>query len=112
MPPLGVVLGKVDFANLFISLTGRHFDSVAQAKAAGAATLNYGIFINNIVNFVIVAFAVFLLIRWINHMTTKFSATKEQAPPSPETKECPYCISSIPLKASRCPHCTSELSRA
>jgi len=112
MPPLGVALGKVDFANLFISLTGRHFDSVAQAKAAGAATLNYGIFINNIVNFVIVAFAVFLLIRWINHMTTKFAATKEQAPPSPETKDCPYCISSIPLKASRCPHCTSELSRA
>jgi len=112
MPPLGVVLGKVDFSNLFISLTGQHFDSLAQAKAAGAATLNYGIFINNIVNFLIVAFAVFLLIRWINHLTARLAPTKDQAPPSPTTKDCPYCISSIPLKATRCPHCTATLSSA
>ncbi|HKR19844.1 MAG TPA: large-conductance mechanosensitive channel protein MscL, partial [Stellaceae bacterium] len=84
MPPIGLLLGKVDFASLFVSLSGTHYDSIAAAKAAGAATLNYGAFINTVVNFVIVAFAVFLLVKQINKLTAKFSPG--QAPPSPTTK--------------------------
>ncbi|MBV8536918.1 MAG: large conductance mechanosensitive channel protein MscL [Alphaproteobacteria bacterium] len=104
MPPIGIVLGRVDFSNLFISLSGKHYDSLAEAKAAGAATLNYGVFINNCLDFVIVAFAVFLLIKQVNRLT------KKPAPAAaPTTKECPYCISTIPIKATRCPSCTSEL---
>ena len=107
MPPIGLALGRVDFNNLFINLTGRHFESVAAAKAAGAPTLNYGIFINQILNFVIVAFAVFLLIREMN----KMNASIYGPPPTPgPTKECPQCASTIPLKARRCAHCTSELT--
>ncbi len=108
MPPIGLLLGKVDFSSLFISLGGAHYASIAAAKAAGAATLNYGTFINTVVNFVIVAFAVFLLVKQINKVTAKFSPG--QAPPSPTTKECPYCISTIALKATRCPHCTATLA--
>jgi len=108
MPPLGLLLGRVDFSSLFVSLSGQHFESIAQAKAAGAATLNYGEFVNTIVNFVIVAFAVFLLVRQINRLTAKLAPM--QAPPSPTTKECPYCISTIALKATRCPHCTATLA--
>ncbi len=104
MPPIGVVLGKVDFSNLFVSLTGQHFNSLAEAKAAGAATLNYGIFINNIIDFLIVAFAVFLLVQQVNRFTKK-----PAAPAAATTKECPYCLSTIPLRASRCPQCTSEI---
>ena len=104
MPPIGVLLGKVDFSNLFVSLTGQHFSSLAEAKAAGAATLNYGIFINNIIDFVIVAFAVFLLVQQVNRF-----AKKPAAPAAPTTKDCPYCLSAIPLKATRCPQCTSEI---
>ena len=100
MPPIGVLLGKVDFANLFLNLSGKTYESVASAKAAGAATLNYGLFLNTMMDFVIVAFAVFLLIRQVNRLKAK---------PGPATKECPYCLSKIALKASRCPHCTSEL---
>lgn len=103
MPPLGVILGKVDFSNLYINLTGKAYASLAEAKAAGAATINYGLFINNIIDFVIVAFAVFLLIRQVNKLTAK------PTPPA-ATKECPYCASAIPLKATRCPQCTSELA--
>ncbi len=103
MPPLGLVLGKVDFSSLFISLSGDHYDSIAQAKAAGAATLNYGLFINNIIDFVIVAFAMFIVVRQINRLTAKPA-------PTPTTKPCPFCISTIPLTATRCPNCTSELS--
>jgi large conductance mechanosensitive channel len=103
MPPLGVILGKVDFSNLYINLSGKAYASLAEAKAAGAATINYGLFINNIIDFVIVAFAVFLLIRQVNKLTAK------PAPPA-ATKECPYCASAIPIKATRCPHCTSELA--
>ena len=108
MPPLGLLLGRVNFASLFISLSGQHYGSIEQAKAAGAATLNYGEFINTIVNFVIVAFAVFLLVRQVNKVTAKFGPN--QAPPSPTTKECPYCISTIALKATRCPNCTATLA--
>lgn len=106
MPPLGLLLGKVDFSNLFFSLTGRSFDTLAAAKAAGAPTLNYGLFINHIFNFVIVAFAVFLLVRQVNRL-------KRQAPEAaPTTRECPLCLSTIPLKATRCAHCTAEVKPA
>lgn len=100
MPPVGLLLGKVDFSNLFINLSGKPYDSLAGAKAAGAATINYGLFLNTAIDFVIVAFAIFLLIRQINRLKSE---------PVQTTKECPYCLSKIPLKASRCPNCTSEL---
>ncbi|MGB6431711.1 MAG: large conductance mechanosensitive channel protein MscL [Candidatus Acidiferrales bacterium] len=104
MPPIGKLLGHADFSNLFISLNGQHYDTVAAAKAAGAATLNYGLFINAVVNFVIVAFAIFLLVRAVNRM-------REPAPaPAATTRECPRCLSSVPLKATRCAFCTSDLS--
>lgn len=105
MPPIGMLIGKVDFANLFLSLDGTTYASLDAAKAAGAATFNYGLFINSVINFLIVAFVVFLLVRAINRMARK----PEPAPAEPTTKECPYCISNIPLKATRCPNCTSEL---
>ncbi len=105
MPPIGLLLGKVDFANLYIDLSGQGFPSLEAAKAAGAATLNYGLFINTLINFIIVAFVIFLLVRAIN----KMKRPVEVKPATPTTKECPYCISAIPLKATRCPNCTSEL---
>ena len=105
MPPLGLLLGKMDFSNLFLNLSDKPFATMAEAKAAGAATINYGIFFNNIIDFIIVAFAIFLLVRQINRLRRK----TEVAPASPATRECPYCLSPIPLKAIRCPHCTSEL---
>ena len=104
MPPIGLALGKVDFSNLFINLSGKDYPSVAAAKAAGAATLNFGIFLNHNINFLIIAFAIFLLIKQINRMQAPAAA------PAPTTKECPYCFSNIPLKATRCPHCTSSLN--
>lgn len=103
MPPIGLLMGKVDFSNLFIDLSGTGFATLAEAKKAGAATINYGLFFNTILDFIIVAFAIFLLIRQINRMK------REPAPAAPDTKECPFCLSSVPLKAVRCPHCTSEL---
>jgi large conductance mechanosensitive channel len=103
MPPIGLALGSVDFSNLFINLSGKDYPSVAAAKAAGAATLNYGIFFNNILNFVIIAFAVFLLVKQINRMQAPTPAA------APSTKDCPYCLSAVPLKATRCGHCTSEI---
>jgi large conductance mechanosensitive channel len=108
MPPIGLALGRVDFSNLFISLSGESYPSLAAAKAAGAPTLNYGVFINTVINFVIVGFAIFLGVRVANRLVAK------PAPPPapPTTKECPYCASVIPLKAKRCPQCTSELKAA
>jgi large conductance mechanosensitive channel len=103
MPPIGLLLGKMDFSNLFINLSGKEFASVAQAKAAGAATINYGLFLNNIIDFVIVAFAVFLIVKQINRLQ------REKPAEAPVTKECPFCLSAVPLKATRCPNCTSEL---
>jgi large conductance mechanosensitive channel len=103
MPPLGLLLGKVDFSNLFINLSGTHYETVAAAKAAGAATLNYGLFINSVIDFLIVAFAIFIMVRQINRFVPKPA-------PAPTTKDCPYCATAIPLKASRCPHCTSQLN--
>ena len=105
MPPLGLILGKVDFANLFINLSGKSYASVAEAKAAGAATLNVGVFINTVIDFVLVAFAIFLLVKQVNRL-------KRQPEAAPTTKECLFCFSTIPLKATRCPHCTSELKAA
>jgi len=106
MPPLGMLLGPVDFSNRFVSLTGKHYDSLAQAKAAGAPTINYGLFFNAVITFLIVAFVVFLIVRAVNRMRRG----EETAPPV--VKECQYCLSSIPIKAIRCPHCTSQLATA
>jgi large conductance mechanosensitive channel len=106
MPPIGLVLGKVDFANLFISLNGMHYDTLAAAQAAGAPTINYGTFINTEISFIIVAFVIFLLVRKVNAMRSK------PTPPAPNTKDCPYCKENISLSASRSPHCTSDLGSA
>jgi large conductance mechanosensitive channel len=106
MPPIGKLMGGVDFSSLFVSLSGQHYDSIAAAKAAGAATLNYGLFLNSIVNFLIVAFAIFLLVKQVNRLTKPAPAV---APAAPTTKDCPQCLSAIPLKATRCAHCTSQL---
>jgi large conductance mechanosensitive channel len=106
MPPIGLALGNVDFSNLFINLRGTTYASLAEAQAAGAPTINYGIFLNTILDFVIVAFAIFLVIKQLNRLKREAPATPA-APPS--TKDCPFCLSGIPLKATRCPHCTSEL---
>lgn len=106
MPPIGLLLGKVDFSNLFINLSGTPYSSLAEAKAAGAATINYGVFINTVINFLIISFALFLVIRQVNRWTAK------PAPPAaPTTKECPFCFTQIPIKATRCPNCTSELKK-
>ena len=113
MPPIGMLLGKVDFSNLFINLSGEHYASLADAKAAGAATVNYGMFLNTVIDFVIVAFAIFLMVKWINKMRAATEALEkkpEAAPVAPTTKECPYCLSTIPIKAIRCAHCTASLS--
>jgi large conductance mechanosensitive channel len=108
MPPIGLLLGNIDFSNFFAVLkegkVAGPYASVAAAKAAGAVTLNYGIFINTIISFLIVAFAVFLLVRAVNRMKRQL-----EAPPVPITKECIYCFSKIPIQATRCPSCTSEL---
>ncbi len=109
MPPIGLLLGKVDFSNLYIILkegmVAGPFASLAEAKKAGAVTVSYGVFINTIINFIILAFVVFLFIRSINKLRRKEEAT----PAAPTTKECTFCFSVIPVKATRCPHCTSEL---
>jgi large conductance mechanosensitive channel len=103
MPPLGLLLGKLDFSNLFINLSGRHLNSLADAKALGAATLNYGAFLNTVIDFLIVALAIFLVVKQINRLKAK------PQPAAPNTKECGFCFTPIPIKATRCPNCTSEL---
>ena len=108
MPPIGRLLGKVDFSNLYINLSSTPYPSLAKAKEAGAATINYGVFLNEAINFLIVSFAIFMLIKQINRLKKR----EEQAPSSPTAKECPYCLSGIHLKATRCAHCTSELRPA
>jgi large conductance mechanosensitive channel len=105
MPPIGLLLARAEFANLFINLSGQHYPTVAAAKAAGAPTLNYGAFLQAIVDFVIVAFAVFILIKQINRLFPP-------ATPVVTTRPCPLCLSNIPLKATRCAHCTSEVKPA
>jgi large conductance mechanosensitive channel len=104
MPPIGLVLGKVDFSNLFVDLSGQNHPSIAAAKAAGAATINYGLFLNTIIDFLIVSFAIFLLIRQANKLK------KAPVAAAPATKDCPYCATAIPIPAKRCPNCTSQLS--
>jgi large conductance mechanosensitive channel len=106
MPPIGMLLGKMDFSSLFLNLSGQDYPTLAAAKEAGAATLNYGSFINTIIDFIIVAFAIFLLVKQIN----KLKRAPEAAPAAPTTRDCPYCITAVPIKASRCPHCTSSLA--
>ncbi len=104
MPPIGLLLGKVDFSNLFATLSGGSYKTLQEAQNAGAVTINYGVFLNNVVEFIIIAFTLFLVIRQINRL----SKTKP-APTEPTTKLCPHCCTEIPIKASRCPHCTSNL---
>ena len=106
MPPIGLALGNVDFANLFLNISGKEYPSLAAAKAAGAATINYGVFFNTIFSFLIIAFVIFLLIRQVNAMQ------RPKVAPAPTTKDCPHCLSSVAIKATRCPHCTSELKAA
>ncbi|MGB8993458.1 MAG: large-conductance mechanosensitive channel protein MscL [Desulfobaccales bacterium] len=111
MPPIGLLLGDVDFTNLFITLKAGKmagpYASLAAARAAGAVTLNLGVFINTVVSFVIVAYAVFLVVRGVNRLHRE-----QEAPAAPDTRECPYCLSAIPLRATRCPNCTSALGAA
>ncbi|MBC6314676.1 large conductance mechanosensitive channel protein MscL [Listeria grandensis] len=103
MPPLGLLIGNVDFTNLFISLNGAHYDTLKAAQAAGAPTINYGMFINNVISFLIIAFSVFLIIK----LVSKYIPLE---PKKPATKECPYCLSAIPEQATKCSQCTSDLS--
>jgi large conductance mechanosensitive channel len=104
MPPLGLALKNVDFTNLYVDLTGAHPATLAQAKAAGDATIAYGVFLNNVIDFLIVAFAIYFVIQAANKMK------RAPAPADPTTKECPYCHTTIPIAATRCPNCTSSLN--
>ncbi len=104
MPPLGMLLGKVDFANLFIDLSGQHPASLADAKTKGLPVIAYGSFINDVISFLIIAFVVFLIVRAVNRLKSK-----QETEEGPTTKDCPYCLSTIPLKATRCSQCCIEL---
>ena len=106
MPPLGLILGGVDFKDLFVDLSGRGFATLAEAQAAGAPTLRYGLFLNALVNFLIIAFSVFLLLRWVVSRLLPALAV------APVTRDCPFCLSAIPIQARRCAHCTAELPAA
>jgi len=103
MPPIGLLLGKINFSDMYVNLSGTSYSSLAAAKAAGAPTINYGVFINALVDFVIISFALYLVVRQVN----RFRGTAV-----PATKDCPFCASQIPVPATRCPHCTSELGGA
>lgn len=106
MPPLGVLIGKVDFSNLFVTISGEKAETLAKAQEAGSVTINYGLFVNEVIGFLLVALAVFMLVRWMNSL-------RETPPaPDPSEKDCNYCFSRIPIKATRCPACTSELTAA
>ncbi|MEW6365212.1 MAG: large conductance mechanosensitive channel protein MscL [Acidobacteriota bacterium] len=108
MPPIGLLMGRVDFSNLFLNLSGASYASLTEAKEAGAATINYGLFLNTVLDFLVVAIVIFLVVRQMNRLRR----TQEPAPAPPATKDCPYCLSAIAVRASRCPHCTSELEAA
>ena len=103
MPPLGMLMGKVNFSDLFVDLSGKGFTSLKAAKDAGAPVISYGVFINTILDFVIIAFVIFMVIKQINRFK------KEPTPVPPNTKDCPFCCSAIPIPAKRCPHCTADL---
>lgn len=105
MPPLSLLLGHVNFTDLFVTLSGQSFATLEEAKKAGAVTLNYGLFLSTVIDFVCIAFAVFLLVKQVNRMRRLAPA------PAVTTKDCPYCTSAIPLKASRCPQCTADLKQ-
>ena len=105
MPPIGLLTGKIDFSNMFISLSGGNYRSLAEAKAAGAVTLNHGLFINHVISFLIVGFCVFFIVRQINRLKRK----EDSESIAPTQKSCPYCLSSISINAVRCPYCTSHL---
>lgn len=107
-PPIGILTGGMDFAELYVNLSGGEYESLAAAQQAGAATINYGVFLNNLLSFLIVSFAVFLLVRGYNRIRRE----EAQAPPPPTQKDCPHCRMAVPLDATRCPHCTSELGAA
>lgn len=108
MPPIGMLLGGVDFGNLFYPLSDGTFATLAEAQEAGAATVNYGVFFNTVLDFAIVAFVIFMVIRTMNRLKKQ-----EEAPPAePTTKDCPHCLSSIPIKATRCAQCTSQVDAA
>jgi len=104
MPPLGKLLGRVSFTEFFISLNGTHYDTLAEAKKAAAPTINYGQFVNTVINFLIVAFAVYLLVQQVNRWTRKPAPAA-----APTTKECPQCTMTIPIKARKCPYCTAQI---
>jgi large conductance mechanosensitive channel len=104
MPPIGMALGQVSFKDMFVALNGATYATLADAQAAGAPTLNYGLFINTILEFLIVAFAVFMMVRQINRLKTPVPT-----PAAPDQRDCPFCVSRIPASAKRCPHCTSEV---
>ena len=104
MPPIGMLMGGINFADMFLALDGKAYATLSEAQAAAAPTINYGLFINSIISFIIVALAIFVLIKQINAMK------KQPAPPDPNTKECPYCKESIPKAAVKCSHCTSDLN--
>ena len=103
MPPIGLLLANVDFSNLFITLSGPLEPTLEAAREAGAVTLNYGLFLNSVIEFMIIAFIIFLMVKWVNKLKT------QAPPPDTNTKQCPYCFTSIPKKATRCPNCTSKL---
>jgi large conductance mechanosensitive channel len=103
MPPIGLLLGRINFTDMFLTLSGDRYTTLADARAHGAVTLNYGLFISTVVDFLIVAAVIFVVIRQINRLMPK------PAPAAPTTKDCPHCYTSIPIKATRCPHCTSQL---
>jgi large conductance mechanosensitive channel len=109
MPPIGLLLGRVDFNSLFIPLDGKTYASLDAAKKAGAATFNYGAFINTVLDFMIVAFAMFMIVQWYQTMADRLEKPAPAA--APTTKDCPFCLSSIPIGARRCPHCTSQLEQ-
>ena len=104
MPPIGLLLGDVNFSNLFINLSSTSYATLEMAQKAGAATINYGAFINTLIDFVIITFAIFMVIKQMNKMK------KEEPAADPTTKDCPQCLSSIPIKATKCGHCTSDVS--
>ncbi len=108
MPPIGLLLGNADFSSLYINLSGGNFASLAEAQAAGAATINYGVFINTLIDFLITAFAIFVVVRTASRLQSR-RQQEPAAPPPPTVKTCPYCATEIPIQARRCPHCTSQL---
>ena len=105
MPPIGLLMGGADFSNYFVALNGQTYATLAAAKEAGAATINYGVFLNSVLDFLIVAFAIFIMVRQVNKLKKE-----EPPPPAPTQKECPQCLSAIPIKAKRCAHCTTQLA--